>query len=74
MRFTLQWELVDVIAGPLSTIYQRSWKVPLDWRLGNVIPIYRKGTRVNPGNYRPFSLTSDPQNAMEKIILGDIEK
>jgi len=46
-------ELMDVMAGPLSTIYQRSWEsgeVPDDWKLANVILIYKKRVREDPGN------------------------
>ncbi|KAK4810867.1 hypothetical protein QYF61_008839 [Mycteria americana] len=70
-------ELVDVMAGPLSIIYQRSWEsgeVPADWKLANVTPIYKKGMREYPGNYRPVSLTSVPGKIMEEIILGAIER
>ena len=53
-------ELAGVIAEPLSAIYQSSWlpgEVPEDWRLADVTPIYRKGRKEDPGNYRPVSLT-----------------
>ncbi|KFO80591.1 hypothetical protein N303_01518, partial [Cuculus canorus] len=56
-------ELADVLSKPLSIIFQRSWltgEVPLDWRLADVVPIYKKGCREAPGNYRPVSLTSVP--------------
>ncbi|KFP59003.1 RNA-directed DNA polymerase from mobile element jockey, partial [Cathartes aura] len=65
-------ELADVMAGPLSIIYQRSWEsgeVPAHWKLASVIPIYKKGVREDPGNYRSVSLTSVPGKIMEKIIL-----
>ncbi|PKU28826.1 rna-directed dna polymerase from mobile element jockey-like [Limosa lapponica baueri] len=70
-------ELADVTAGTLSIIYQRSWKsgeVPADWKLANVIPVYKKGMREDPGNYRPVSLTSAPEKVTENIILGAIER
>ncbi|KAK4823871.1 hypothetical protein QYF61_007627 [Mycteria americana] len=70
-------ELVDVTAGPLSIICQRSWEsgeVPADWKLANVIPIYKKGAREDPGNYRPVSLTSVLGKITEKVILGTIER
>jgi len=64
-------ELVDVIAEPLSIIFERSWRtreVPEDWRKANVIPIFKKGKKEDPGNYRPVSLTSIPGKVMEQLI------
>ena len=69
-------KLANVIARPLSVIYQGSWEseeVPLDWKLANVIPVFQKGKKEDPGNYRPISLTSVPGKIME-IILGVSEK
>jgi hypothetical protein len=45
-----------------------SGTVPLDWRCANVTPIYKKGPRSDPGNYRPVSLTSVCCKIMESII------
>ncbi|KAK4822216.1 hypothetical protein QYF61_011857 [Mycteria americana] len=68
-------ELADVLTKPLSIIYQQSWlngEVPVDWRLANVTPIFKKGWKEDPGNYRPVSLTSIPGKLMEQIILSAI--
>ena len=68
-------ELVEVIAEPLSIIYQHSLlmgEVPEDWRLASVTPIYKKGCREDPGNYRPVSLTSVLGKIMEQIVLREI--
>ncbi|KFQ19671.1 hypothetical protein N332_09270, partial [Mesitornis unicolor] len=68
-------ELAEVLAKPLSIIYQQSWltgEVPVDWRLANVTPIYKKGWKEDPGSYRPVSLTSVPGKVMEQIILTAI--
>ncbi|KAK4810787.1 hypothetical protein QYF61_008759 [Mycteria americana] len=57
-------ELADVLTKPLSIIYQQSWltgKVPVDWRLANVTPIYKKGRKEDPGNYRPVSYSGPPE-------------
>uniref|UniRef100_A0A8B9ZP11 Reverse transcriptase domain-containing protein n=1 Tax=Anas zonorhyncha TaxID=75864 RepID=A0A8B9ZP11_9AVES len=70
-------ELVEELAKPLSIIYQQSWlsgEVPVDWRLANVMPIYKKGQRADPGNYRPVSLTSVPGKLMEQIMLSVITR
>ncbi|KAK4830064.1 hypothetical protein QYF61_008402 [Mycteria americana] len=65
-------ELAEVPTKPLSTIYQQSWltrEVPAVWRLANVMPIFKKGRKEDPGNYRPGSLTSVLGKLMEQIIL-----
>ena len=39
-------ELADVIAEPLSIIFERSWRtgeVPEDWRKASVTPVFKKG-------------------------------
>ena len=33
-------------------------KLPAEWRDANLIPVYKKGSRVDATNYRPTSLTS----------------
>jgi hypothetical protein len=45
---------------------------PEDWRTANVKPIHKKGTKGDPGNYRPVSLTSIPCKIMESIIKDRI--
>ncbi|KFQ20030.1 hypothetical protein N332_13028, partial [Mesitornis unicolor] len=68
-------ELAEEPAKPLPVIYQQSWLtgvVPVNWRLANVTPIYKKGWKEDPGNYRPVSLTSVPGKVMEHIILNAV--
>jgi len=70
-------ELADVIAEPLSIIYERSWRtgeVPKDWRKATVTPIFKKGKKEDPGNYRPVNLTSIPGKVTEQLILEAIMK
>ena len=68
-------QLAEVFIKPLSIIYQQSWltrEVPVDWRLANVTPIYKKGQKEDPGNCRPVCLTMMLGKAMEQIIFSVI--
>ncbi|PKU31850.1 rna-directed dna polymerase from mobile element jockey- hypothetical protein [Limosa lapponica baueri] len=69
-------ELAEVVAGPLSIIFERPWRtgeVPEDWRKANVIPVFKQG-KEDLGNYRPVSPTSIPGKRMERLILGIMSK
>ncbi len=42
--------------------------MPWDWKKANVCPIFKKGSRKTPNNYRPVSLTSTACKVMEKLM------
>ncbi|KAK4806968.1 hypothetical protein QYF61_027335 [Mycteria americana] len=68
-------EVADIVARPLSIISEKSWRsgdIPDDWKRANVIPIYKKGPKEDPGNYRPISLASVPGKVMERVFLENI--
>ncbi|GAB0190938.1 mitochondrial enolase superfamily member 1 [Grus japonensis] len=55
----------------------RSWRtgeVSEDWKKANVTPVFKKGKKKDPGNYRPVSLISIPGKVMKHFILGVMSK
>ncbi|KAJ8027731.1 RNA-directed DNA polymerase from mobile element jockey [Holothuria leucospilota] len=64
-------ECSEILSVPLCIIFQKfldSNFVPADWRIANVTPIFKKGDRSLPCNYRPVSLTSVVCKVMESVI------
>ena len=65
------YELRYELLSPLKIIFEASYKlgkVPDDWKTANVVPVYKKGNKMEPSNYRPISLTSIICKIMESII------
>jgi len=63
------------VAGPLSSIFKRSFDeglVPSDWKTADIIPIFKKGAKDDPANYRPVSLTSVPCKVMESLVKDSL--
>ena len=68
-------ELAAVLCPFLSNLFQQSSesvKLPIDWKLANVCPIYKSGCHKNPGNYCPVSLTSIVSKTLEHISYSHI--
>ena len=68
-------ELAAELTPVFTLFYQTSLdqgKVPDDWKEANVVPIFKKGERNHPGNYRPISLTSISCKMLEHIVCSSI--
>jgi hypothetical protein len=68
-------ETCEEIAPVLAEIFNKSLRtgeVPPDWKEANVSPIFKKGSRTAPGNYRPVSLTSVSCKLLESIIKDKV--
>ena len=67
--------MADILAGPLAIIYNKLMEegdVPNIWRMANVCPIFKKGSKGDPANYRPVSLTCVVGKVMESLIRDKI--
>ena len=68
-------ETKNEIAEHLSNIFTQSLEngaCPSQWKEANVTPIFKKGDKKCPGNYRPISLTSVIGKLMESLITDKI--
>ena len=64
-------QLKATVAPVLASIFNTSLKdgcVPEDWRKAHVNPIFKKGAKSEPGNYRPVLLTSVCGKLLERLI------
>lgn len=58
--------------GASLRVFFGSWlsgEVPGDWNKESITPIFKKGKKENPGNYRPVSLMSLSGKTAEHILL-----
>ena len=63
------------LAKPLSLIFRCSYDtgaLPTDWKLANISPVFKKGSRSDPSNYRPISLTSVPCKIMMMMMMDEL--
>ena len=59
------------VAKPLSIIFNRCFhegKIPKLWKIGSIVPVFKKGDKSNVENYRPISLTCLPMKIFEYCI------
>ena len=66
-------ECAEELAYPLKCLFDRTMKegkIPKQWKIAEVRPIFKKGKKSSPGNYRPVSLTS----VLCKIFEGFIRQ
>ena len=65
----------DQLAPILTTLYQTSLdcgQIPTDWRDARIVPVYKKGDKHKPANYRLVSLTSSTCKLLEHIIHSNV--
>ena len=70
-------EVENEFAPHLYDVYKASLEQKTavsDWKLQNITPLFKKGSKDKPGNHRPVSLTSVPGKILESIIAEDIIK
>ncbi|XP_047144807.2 uncharacterized protein LOC124818279 [Hydra vulgaris] len=70
-------ECSSSISYPLYLIFKKSMEtgtLPDMWKKANVMPLFKKGSKLKASNYRPVSLTSIPCKLLERIIADSNRK
>ena len=68
-------EFASELAPVFTTLFQATLgqvTIPRDWKNADVAPIFKKGIKSCPANYRPVSLTSVVCKTMEHIVCSNI--
>ena len=64
-------ECAAQLATPLFCLFKKSLEtgvLPSEFKQAKITPIFKKGSRVDVGNYRPVSMTSQVCKVLERLI------
>ena len=68
-------EVQQELAPLYTVLFQKSLDegyVPMQWRTADVTPVFKKGEKYDPANYRPVSLTAITSKLLEHIIASNV--
>ena len=68
-------ETVDIIAPSLTKLFNKSLQlgiIPDEWKVANVVPVYKKGRKDCVENYRPISLLPLVSKVLERCVLARV--
>ena len=70
-------DAAEIITGPITFIVNmslRSGTFPNELKKAKVIPLYKKKSRLDAGNYRPVSVLSIVSKILEKAVFNQLNK
>ena len=68
-------ETAQQIAPTLTLLFNKSLHsavLPDEWKLANVVPVFKKGVKEHVQNYRPISLLCIVSKVLERCVLNHI--
>ena len=60
------------IVAQITNLSISQCHVPQDFKLARVIPLHKKGSKLEPGNYRPVSILCSISKVVERLIQEQI--
>ena len=64
-----------MLAYPLSILFTLTYNtgyIPQEWKLANVVPVFKKDDKNKVINYRPISLSSLVMKVLERILYDEL--
>ena len=64
-------EIAEVTTDPLTRIFQTSLtskELPADWKVANIMPVFKTGNHTKSENYQPISLTSTVFKVLDHLV------
>ena len=65
---------ISPVIAHIINLSIKQGKVPKDFKIARVTPLHKKGSKLDPGNYRPVSILTSISKVMEKIVYEQVEK
>ena len=65
----------ETLSYPLSILFNLVFNtgyIPQEWKVANVVPVYKKDDKNKVTNYRPISLTSLVMKVLKRIIYYEL--
>lgn len=75
ITFLIHVQTINIITPVISVIFQQSLdrgEISANWKNAKIVPIYKKGDRTTPANYRPVSLRAAISKLLEHTIVFQI--
>ena len=63
------------ISSSLASLFNRSFaegSLPLEWKQALVVPVFKRGDKSLPTNYRPISLLSIVSKVIERLVYNKL--
>ena len=70
-------ECASQLAVPLTSLFQKTLsegRLPAEWKHAKICPVFKKGSKRDPSNYRPISLTCQVCKVLERILKVHISE
>ena len=70
-------EAASELALPLSDLFNltlQTGEIPQEWKLADIVPIFKKGSKDDARNYRPVSLTPIICKILERLVCDQLVK